>query len=162
MTGAISDCNLMLYVVAERYPPAQKYRDVFDRIKMNVTKEVARGSHQSSKTTGILDPEMTERCRALSQGLSDTVRTDYSQIIGDLAKDDQSTHSHGSLHSVAGDIGAPVVDYDQFNFGMLSGPITDFGIANSHEAFVEPTFMYDFGNFNSLMTTDWDSFDASI
>jgi hypothetical protein len=30
---------------------------------------------------------MTEKCRALDQGLPDIVRTPYSQIISDLAKD---------------------------------------------------------------------------
>jgi hypothetical protein len=43
-TRAISDCNLMLYVMAERCPPAQKYRDVFERINENVGDVISRGT----------------------------------------------------------------------------------------------------------------------
>jgi hypothetical protein len=75
--GAISDCNVMLYVIAEKYPPARKYRDVFDRIKTNVVDAIAKGNHEAMRAAGILDNEMTEQCRALDEGLTSTVRTDY-------------------------------------------------------------------------------------
>lgn len=68
VTGAISDCNFMLYVMAEWCPPAQRYRDVFERINQNVSDIMARGNHQATRAEGILDAEMTEKCRALDQG----------------------------------------------------------------------------------------------
>jgi hypothetical protein len=51
----------MLYVIAERCPPAQKYRDVFDRIKTNVIDAIAQGNHQAKRAAGILDNDNVER-----------------------------------------------------------------------------------------------------
>jgi hypothetical protein len=60
VTGPISDCNIMLYVMTERWPAARKYRDVFEQIKTSVTDVIVKGNHQATRAAGILDAEMTE------------------------------------------------------------------------------------------------------
>jgi hypothetical protein len=73
--------------MTERWPAARKYRDVFERIKMSVTDVIAQGNHQATRAAGILDAEMTERCRTLDQGLPGAARTDYTQMITDMARE---------------------------------------------------------------------------
>ncbi|RDW66373.1 hypothetical protein BP6252_10008 [Coleophoma cylindrospora] len=144
VVGAITDCNLMLYVIAERCPPAQKYRDVFDRIKTNVIDAIAQGNHQSTRMTGILDNEMTERCRELDEGLASTVRTDYSQIISDLAKDRRRIESADNGNTA------------RLDFNMLSGPMMDYGLGYAHGSFMDYAFMDNLEEFNGLMSADWE------
>jgi hypothetical protein len=154
--GAISDCNLMLYAIAERYPPTHKYRDVFDRIKTNVIDAIAKGGHEATRTAGILDNEVTEQCRALDESLISTVRTDYLQIINDLAKDrrriaaektvDLSTWQLKSLDFVR--------DNDQvlhFDLSILSSPMMDDSLGYAHGGFIDSASM---DNIQQL--TDWD------
>jgi hypothetical protein len=146
----------MLYVIAERYPPAQKYRDVFDRIKMNVNSAISQGK---TRATGILDTEMTERCRALNQGLSDTVRTDYTQIISDLAKDERKIELEVGLNIPDAGASGQVRQYGHtphFDFSMASGSMIDYGHT------LDPAFMYDLGDpgLSSLVTTNWDQLDS--
>lgn len=76
----------MSYVMTERWPAARRYRDVFEQIKMSVTDVIAQGNYQATRAAGILDAEMTERCRVLGQDLHGGARTDYSQMISDMAK----------------------------------------------------------------------------
>ena len=77
----------MLYVMAERWPAARKYRDVFEQIKMSVTDVIVKGNHQATRAAGILDAEGIKRCRALDQALPGGARTDYAQMISDMAKE---------------------------------------------------------------------------
>ncbi|KAH9897468.1 fungal-specific transcription factor domain-containing protein [Xylariomycetidae sp. FL2044] len=42
----LSDCQLLLYIITERYPSARKYRDVFERIKSAILNIIAQGKHQ--------------------------------------------------------------------------------------------------------------------
>lgn len=159
VVGAISDCNVMLYVIAERYSPAQKYRDVFDRIKTNVIDAIAQGNHQATRAAGILDKEMAEQCRALDEGLASTVRSDYSQIISDLAKDRQRVESdtrvdpsNRQTRGIVGDNREP----PRFDFSMLSGTIMDNGLGYAHGSFIDSMFIDNLEDINGLMGADWD------
>lgn len=42
----LTDCQLLLYIVTERYPSARKYRDVFERIKTTILTLIAQGKHE--------------------------------------------------------------------------------------------------------------------
>ncbi|KAL7628553.1 hypothetical protein AAE478_000068 [Parahypoxylon ruwenzoriense] len=44
--GPLTDCQILLYIVAERYPSARKYRDVFERIKSAILNLIAQGKHE--------------------------------------------------------------------------------------------------------------------
>lgn len=44
--GPLTDCQLLLYIVTERYPSARKYRDVFERIKTTISTLIAQGKHE--------------------------------------------------------------------------------------------------------------------
>jgi hypothetical protein len=54
---------------------------------MSITDILAKENHQATRVAGILDAEMTERSRALDQGLHGGPRTDYSQMISGVAKE---------------------------------------------------------------------------
>jgi hypothetical protein len=150
--GAISDCNLMLYVMAERSPAAQKYCDIFERIKMNVLDVVERGNNSDD---GVLDAAMTERCRTLDKGLLDTVRTDYEQIITELAKDakrvgleDQSaTSSPDAFRQDSIPSGRSMTTPPQWS--MSPGPMLDYGVGHTFGTFVDAAFMFNFDDFTS-------------
>jgi hypothetical protein len=155
--GAIADCNLMLYVMAERCQPAQKYRDVFERINTNVTEVIAQGNHQATRAEGILDAEMTERCRALDQGLPVIVRTPYSQIISDLAKD--KGRGSTDMKKIRFD-GFSKRHTGQYGFSpqvaMSPAPILDHSfVGQAHPSFIDSAFVYNWEDLDS-MSTSWD------
>ncbi|RDW69873.1 hypothetical protein BP6252_08893 [Coleophoma cylindrospora] len=43
-TSAIHSCSSMLYVMAERWPPAQQYRNAFERVKESILEYVSLGT----------------------------------------------------------------------------------------------------------------------
>lgn len=55
----LTDCQLLLYIVTERYPSARKYRDVFERIKKSITDIIAQGKHEPRHPVH-LDPSVQE------------------------------------------------------------------------------------------------------
>lgn len=149
----------MLYVIAERYPPAHKYRDVFDRIKTNVIDAITRGNHQVTGAAGILDNETAQQCRALDEDLTSTVRTDYAQIISNLAKDRQRIEpstkvdpTNCQVRGLVGDNGHT----PRFDFSMLSGPVMDYGLGYAHGGFIDSAFMDNLEDLNGFMSTNWD------
>lgn len=111
--------------MTERWQPARKYRDIFERIKSNVMDAIAQGNHQPTRTVGladpvmtepgrtfsndflpaarvdyaqmVMDPVMTEQCRTFHQALPAAARTDYAQMISDMAKDRVRGNSDGTL-----------------------------------------------------------------
>jgi hypothetical protein len=57
--GPLTDCQLLLYIVTERYPSARKYRDVFERIKKAVLDMIAQGKHEPRNPVH-LDPTVQD------------------------------------------------------------------------------------------------------
>lgn len=150
VASAISDCNLMLYIMAERCPPAQKYRDIFERINQNITEVMARGDDQATRTEGILDAEMTEKCRALDQDLPDIVRTPYSQIISHFAKDAGKEAAHAKVRRLKG-------HHDLTpQFPVSPGPFMDYGLlGHTHGSLVDSTFLYNWEDLTAS-NSNWD------
>lgn len=153
--GAISDCNLMLYVMDERSPANQKYLDVFERVKMNVLDVVARDSIQERRKSGVLDADITGRCRSLEQGMLDTVRTDYEQIISDLAKktvdlslDDQKLSEFQPFPESRPQIQAAYATSPQWQIGP--GAVADYEPDHDFGTYMEPTFNFDLQDFHGF------------
>jgi hypothetical protein len=145
----------MLYVMTERWPPARKYRDVFERIKTNVTDVIAQGNHQATRAAGFLDADMTERCRTLDQGLPAAARTDYAQMISDMAKDRGRGASDGnSRNGGAGSLMEHGNGHHAHN-GMGSGSMMEYGNGHGQGSFIDSGLMYNLENFGDVMT-DWD------
>lgn len=143
----------MLYVMSERSPAAQKYRDIFERVKMNVLDVVEHGSINDGS---VLDATMTERCRSLDKGLLATVRTDYEQIITELARDarrigldEQATSPQSTRYrndSVLN--GVPIATPPQWS--MSPGPMLDYGVGHTFGTFVDAAFMFQSDDFNGF------------
>ncbi|KAH8204367.1 hypothetical protein TruAng_001418 [Truncatella angustata] len=57
--GSLTDCQLLLYIVAERYPSARRYRDIFERIKVAILDIIAQGKHEP-RLPVCLDPSAQE------------------------------------------------------------------------------------------------------
>jgi hypothetical protein len=152
---AITDCNLMLYVMAERSPAAQKYCDIFERIKMNVVDGIERGN-ASSRASGVLDAEVTERCRALDHGLLDTVRTDYTQIISDLAKDTETSGPSEEKGSPLEETNALQLEgraatcETSHQWGTSPPAMIDYGIGHTFGTFVDAAFVFNLEDFDSF------------
>ncbi|KAI1758781.1 fungal-specific transcription factor domain-containing protein [Hypoxylon sp. FL1150] len=53
----LTDCQILLYIVTERYPSARKYRDLFERIKSAVMGIIAQGKHKPRHPVPI-DPNI--------------------------------------------------------------------------------------------------------
>lgn len=80
VSEAISDCNVMLYVMAERWPAAGKYRDVFENLKSIVT----QGSQHAVREEIVLESNSIDCCRGLAQSMTGAVRTDFMWMINDM------------------------------------------------------------------------------
>ena len=94
-SNAINDCNIMLYVMTERWPAARKYRDVFERLKNGVA-DVSSSTLTSispSRNFNVQDSRaaglslIDDEIRNLNQGFTGVAREDYSQMIAQMAGD---------------------------------------------------------------------------
>jgi hypothetical protein len=148
----------MLYVMADRSPTAQNYRDVFERIKMNIYDAIEGDSSQTSRETGVLDEQTAGRCRTLNDGLLDTVKTDYEQIITDLAKDtekitldEQATPPELSFY-MHGEPQIPTGFTPPQHWNMDSEVGTDSGIVRLFDTPLDGAFAFNVEDFDHLIT----------
>lgn len=145
----------MLYVMTERWPAARKYRDVFEQIKTSVTDAIVEGNHQATRAVGLIDAEVTRKCRNLDQSLSGGARSDYAKIINDMA----------IKPSTAPETRSSTLDLKLENFHGHSSSDLGSGISiNSHVERIQIpgsanfAFMNDLNDFDDFegMTTGWD------
>lgn len=60
---SLTDCQLLLYVIAERYPSAKKYRDIFERLRTAIRELMQAGNHQPGHPVPslALDPSLLQQ-----------------------------------------------------------------------------------------------------
>lgn len=79
--SALSDCSVVLYVMAERWSVGKKYRDLFEVVKKCVLEAIEEGRHLSSLGDGMKS--------SLGNLQMDTtmnnVSNDLEQMISDMA-----------------------------------------------------------------------------
>lgn len=79
--GPLTDCQILLYIITERYPSARKYRDIFERIKGSILSLIARGEHQPRNPVD-LDADMRARVATLEGTWAvNGMGNDFSQMI---------------------------------------------------------------------------------
>lgn len=159
VAGPISDCNIMLYVMTERWPVARKYRDVFERIQASVSDVIAQGNHQATRAAGILNGDMTERCRALDKGLPGGPRTDYSQIISSMARKADTKEPDSKRSKSGPQLNGHARSLEQEHserMGMWPAAMLEYGNMNAQLSnFAESAFMDNLEDYGGL-TADWD------
>lgn len=78
--SALSDCQLLLYVIAERYPTAKKYRDIFERLRNAVIEHIHAGKHQPGQPVNF-DSSIHQDFA----GLDWPFPSDFAQIINSIS-----------------------------------------------------------------------------
>ncbi|ETN38231.1 uncharacterized protein HMPREF1541_06262 [Cyphellophora europaea CBS 101466] len=69
--SALSDCSVMLYVMAERWSVGKKYRDLFEDVKKGVLEGIEEGRRLSSLGNLPMDATMNNVSNDLEQMISD-------------------------------------------------------------------------------------------
>jgi hypothetical protein len=80
--GPLTDCQLLLYIVTERYPSARKYRDVFERIKKGVLDIIAQGKHEPRNPVS-LEPVVANFNSQWAQGMGG-MGSDFTFMINSM------------------------------------------------------------------------------
>ncbi|KAI1335982.1 fungal-specific transcription factor domain-containing protein [Xylariaceae sp. FL0016] len=81
--GALTDCQILLYIVTERYPSARKYRDVFERIKASILTMITQGKHQPRNPVNI-DPTVQESFTNMQGQLGASMGNDFNYMINTM------------------------------------------------------------------------------
>jgi hypothetical protein len=95
-SSALTDCSIVLYVMAERWPHGKKYRDLFEMVKQSALEAIEHGKHvESSAITSMKDDiQMSLRgvavdtaAESVSQDFDQmkSVSQDLDQMISDMA-----------------------------------------------------------------------------
>ncbi|EMR67751.1 putative c6 transcription protein [Eutypa lata UCREL1] len=74
------DCQLLLYIMTERYPSARKYRDVFERIKTAVLSVIAQGKHGPHNPVN-LDSNAQAGFESLQAQVGPAIGADFSFMV---------------------------------------------------------------------------------
>ncbi|ORY66068.1 fungal-specific transcription factor domain-containing protein [Pseudomassariella vexata] len=88
--NSLTDCQLLLYIVTERYPSARKYRDVFERIKRTILDLIAQGKHEPRNPVS-LEPPVQESFANLSGHWGQGMGADFSYMLGQMTGNVAST-----------------------------------------------------------------------
>ncbi|KAI1142645.1 fungal-specific transcription factor domain-containing protein [Hypoxylon sp. FL0543] len=78
--GALTDCQILLYIVTERYPSARKYRDVFERIKSAIMGIIAQGKHEPRNPVQI-DPNVQKGFASFEGQWAPGMGADFSYMV---------------------------------------------------------------------------------
>ncbi|KPI42053.1 putative transcriptional regulatory protein [Cyphellophora attinorum] len=93
--SSFADCQLLLYVITERYPSAKKYRDIFERLRNAIRDLLQTGNHQPGAPVPslALDPAMLQHDFADLLGQESTmggwaahsgIGTDFTHMINTM------------------------------------------------------------------------------
>ncbi len=79
----LTDCQILLYIMTERYPSARKYRDVFERIKTAVLSMIAQGKHEPRNPVN-LDSNVQAGFESLQAQVGPSMSADFSFMINTM------------------------------------------------------------------------------
>jgi hypothetical protein len=85
--GALTDCSIILYVMAERWPAGRKYRDLFESVKKSVLDVISEEKHVPRMAVVNMKDEMQTSLHGLQTNPStemETVHDDLDQMISDM------------------------------------------------------------------------------
>jgi hypothetical protein len=83
--GALTDCSIVLYIMAERWPTGRKYRDLFEIVKGSVLEAIEEGGGvPCSAVTAMKDEVHTSLQKFGGDTSMDSVADDLEQMIGDM------------------------------------------------------------------------------
>jgi hypothetical protein len=107
--GALSDCSVVLYVMAERWPVGKKYRDLFEAVKKCVLEGLADGNRSGAEAGG------RQSTLAIDDGMKSS--------LGNLQMDTAMDHVSGDLEQMISDMaGQPIAMWqDLEDEGMFDG-----------------------------------------
>ncbi|EXJ82048.1 hypothetical protein A1O1_08117 [Capronia coronata CBS 617.96] len=83
--SALTDCSIILYVMAERWPPSRKYRDLFEAVKKSVIQAIEEGKHIPRTAVTSMKGDMQKPLQSLHDDTPmDSVTDDLQQMISDM------------------------------------------------------------------------------
>jgi hypothetical protein len=79
----LNACSVLLYVIAERWPEAKRYRDAFETIKQNVLTTLEQGANANQRVPlpGLANPRLQDLG---GQGFHPGEAQEYSKMMGDM------------------------------------------------------------------------------
>src|SRR5689334_13178504 len=97
--GALTDCSIMLYVMAERWLVGRRYRDLFELVKKSVLEAIEEGQHAPRSAVASLKTGMQTSLQQLPVNMVvENVADDLEQMIGDMTGEAVSAwHDEGSF-----------------------------------------------------------------
>lgn len=85
--GALTDCSIILYVMAERWPAGRKYRDLFESVKKSVLEVISEEKHVPRMAVVNMKDEMQTSLHGLQANPAtemETIHDDLDQMISDM------------------------------------------------------------------------------
>lgn len=83
--GALTDCSIILYVMAEKWPGGKKYRDLFESVKKSVLDAIAEGKHIPRTAVSSMRGDMQTTLQSLQVNTTtESIPVDLEQMISDM------------------------------------------------------------------------------
>ncbi|KAH6669955.1 fungal-specific transcription factor domain-containing protein [Halenospora varia] len=83
--GTLTDCSIILYVMAERWPAGRKYRDLFESVKKSVLDTIAEEKHiPRTAVTSMKDDMQTTLASLQVSTTAESIHDDLEQMISDM------------------------------------------------------------------------------
>ena len=109
----LTDCQILLYIMTERYPSAKKYRDVFERIKTAVLSLIAQGKHEPRNPVN-LDSNVQAGFQSLTASVGPTMGADFSFMINTMTGNAMAANAN-AVSAVHAPAPAAAMSYTDLN-----------------------------------------------
>lgn len=86
----LNSCSIVLYVITERWPEAQRYRDAFEKTKRITLELIAEGKHRPRRQVNR-QVETKLRSTLEEVDMNGPGRDEVLRMISDMAGDDEAT-----------------------------------------------------------------------
>ncbi|KAF2769755.1 hypothetical protein EJ03DRAFT_87887 [Teratosphaeria nubilosa] len=90
----ITSCSIVLYIIAERWPGARTYRDIFEIIRQSVAEAIEKGDYQPRFVIKSLEPEMQDALRDMQTG--EGSHEDFSALVMEMSGSRQKSERASS------------------------------------------------------------------
>lgn len=84
--NALTDCSIVLYVMAERWLHSKKYRDLFEAVKDCALQAMEEGKHAKETSAELMRDDIQSSLRSLPiDATMELISDDLTHMISDMA-----------------------------------------------------------------------------
>lgn len=140
-SNGLNACSVVMYVIAERWTGARKYRDVFDAVKQAVLETIEAGGDEPRQAIDNLRSHVISALKTAGSNGEGVCRAEFSAMVNDMAGTSEQEHQENGGEST-------ILDYGNT---FVAGEAAEWdGSRSRYEAPIDSRAGNEFGGFEGF------------